>query len=124
MKNNLLILIVDPNTVFSYGLSLILLNYLSGQGWDVTITYRLSDIGKAHLLFAAGELPYDQLKFLTTSGPGRKSKFIFIINDSGRAIAMHWHKIVDGIIYRYHSAEEITTLITAVLDDNQPLLNI
>lgn len=123
MRKKLLILISDHNLLFSYGLSLILLNHLSGLGWNVTITHQLCDGENADIEFIAGD-PQDRKHLSHTKlWTDSKSKLTFSIVDSDRATPRHFCKTVDGIIYRDQSVKEITTQVASFLDDDRVMLN-
>lgn len=121
MDKKILILIAERNWAFSCGLSELLICRLSQLGWEVTITTRLYNKINASLIFAAGELPYGQLRFLTKATSDRKKPLIFFIYDYDRepwSVLAHTETIC-----RRQNIEAIMARVITTLENNKTSLN-
>lgn len=119
MSKSILILIVDPNMPFSYGLGHGLFHGLTLAGWRVKISTRPSDIIYANILFAAYDLPQGQLRRLLMVGARRKETLMFIIDDYNQNAIRFYPNNISGIIYRHQSIEDVITKVTANLKNTK-----
>ncbi|MDE4730361.1 MULTISPECIES: LuxR C-terminal-related transcriptional regulator [Klebsiella pneumoniae complex] len=115
MSKTILVLIVDPNMPFCYGLAHVLTQRLKLSGGRVKISTRPRDIIRANVLFAAYNLPQEQLRKLLMSGLKRKDLLIFIIDEYNPNAIRFYPKSVSGIIYRHQKVEEVIALVDSKL---------